>query len=557
MKKLTLFALLITFAFSSFGQSQRLVLLEHFTQASCGPCATYNPSIHTLLVNNPDKITSINYHTSWPGYDPMYNHNTVDAAARTSYYSVSSVPNSVLEGNYYNGHPNGWNINTVNTLYAIPSPANLSINQYLSANNDTLFVNMLVEATADITTPINAYMVVIEKYIHFNTAPGSNGEKDFYNVMKKILPTKTGIALPSPMYTGDYAIIQSYWVLANVYDISQLSVVGFVQNSTNKEVYQSANLSLQTMTALHNNDVELSSFTNMIDNYCKTAFSPKVAIRNNGNTPLTSLDINYKVNDGEVMTYNWTGNLPFLGKTEIELPEISYELMDENHLQVYIDQVNQVADEYHKNDTLMHNFSSALQASRNILVKIRTDNSPEEVTWEIKNNNGEVVFSGGPYADANTIYNEETTLEADGCYEFFIYDAGGNGLCCTNGTGFYRISSGSVNIAQGTQFENMISAQFDVVSVGVNTLPVVTEFEVYPNPASGQLFIEYTPERNRTVKINIFNQLGQSVYANEILSPSDLTQKLQINTGNWTSGIYMIRLDNGSGVRSSKLSISK
>jgi hypothetical protein len=400
-------------------------------------------------------------------------------------------------------------------------------------------------------------MVVIEKYIHFNSAPGSNGEKDFYNVMKKILPTKTGIALPSPMYTGDYVIIQSYWVLANVYDISQLSVVGFVQNSTNKEVYQSANLSLQTMTALHNNDVELSSFTNMIDNYCKTAFSPKVAIRNNGNTPLTSLDINYKVNDGEVMTYNWTGNLPFLGKTEIELPEISYELMDENHLQVYIDQVNQVADEYHKNDTLMHNFSSALQASRNILVKIRTDNSPEEVTWEIKNNNGEVVFSGGPYADANTIYNEETTLEADGCYEFFIYDAGGNGLCCTNGTGFYRISSGSVNIAQGTQFESEISAQFDVVSVGVNTLPVITEFEVYPNPASSQLFIEYTPERNRTVKINIFNQLGQSVYANEILSPSDLTQKLQINTGNWTSGIYMIRLDNGSGVSSSKLSISK
>jgi hypothetical protein len=39
----------------SFGQSQRLVLLEHFTQASCGPCATYNPQINTMLANNPDK----------------------------------------------------------------------------------------------------------------------------------------------------------------------------------------------------------------------------------------------------------------------------------------------------------------------------------------------------------------------------------------------------------------------------------------------------------------------------------------------------------------------
>jgi hypothetical protein len=179
MKKIALSILLITLTLTGFSQSQRLVLLEHFTQASCGPCATVNPGLHTLLTANPDKITSIMVHTSWPGYDPMYNHNTADAGARTSYYSVNSVPHSVLDGNFYNGHPSGWNINTVNTRYAVPSPFNLSINQNLSPGNDTLFVTMLVEATAGVTGPITAFMTVIEKHIHFNTAPAAMEKRIF------------------------------------------------------------------------------------------------------------------------------------------------------------------------------------------------------------------------------------------------------------------------------------------------------------------------------------------------------------------------------------------
>jgi len=159
MKKiLPLFAAVILSA-GVYAQSQRLVLLEHFTQASCGPCATYNPSIHSLLVANPDKITSINYHTSWPGYDPMYNHNTVDNAARTSFYNVSSVPNSVLDGNFYNGHPGGWNIATVNERYAVPSPCNLFTYQRLSPTQDTLFVTMVVEASAAMTGQLKSTFI--------------------------------------------------------------------------------------------------------------------------------------------------------------------------------------------------------------------------------------------------------------------------------------------------------------------------------------------------------------------------------------------------------------
>ena len=556
MKKSALLFLLIFTAFLGFSQSQRLVLLEHFTQASCGPCAQYNPAIHNILIANPDKITSISYHTSWPGYDPMYNHNPEDANARTSYYNVTGVPNSVIGGNFYNGSPT-WNINTIMPLYNTPTPMEVQIFQELSPNNDTLYATMIVQATGNVPGSPNAFISVIEKHIHFNSAPGSNGEKDFYNVMKKLLPGKTGVSLPGSMKAGEYVIVQSSWPLANVYNIDELSLIGFVQNTINKEVYQAANVTEGDFVALYNNDVELMKFTNVSDRMCKPALSPTLRIRNNGNTPLTSLQIKYRINNEEQHTYDWTGNLALLATADITLPAVDYELLPENNIQAFISQINTGADEYTLNDTLNQSFDAALQASRTIKIKIRTDNSPEETTWEIKNSSDEVVAFGGPYTQTSTIIDTEIVVDEDDCYEFFIYDAGGNGLCCANGTGFYKLTSGSTTLAQGTSFEYMETAQFEVNTVGVNTLSLSTDFEVYPNPTSNQLFIEYTPERNQNVKVNIFNQLGQSVYTNEVQSPSDINQKLNINTGNWPAGIYMIHLDNGAEISTRKVSVSR
>ena len=555
MKKITLIFVSFLFATGLSAQSQRLVLLEHFTQASCPPCATQNPTIHTLLVNNPDKITSINYHTSWPGYDPMYNHNPADNAARTSYYNVTGVPNSVLDGNYFNGYPTGWNINTVNARYAVPSPFELNVYQRLSPANDTIFVTMLIQVTAEVTGQASAFMSVIEEHIHFNSPPGSNGEKDFYNVMKKLLPTRTGIALPTPLTVGDYHIIESYWPLANVYNINQLSVVAFVQNPITKEVHQACNLTEGAFTALYANDVDVMEFTNMTDRYCTPELNPVLRIRNNGNTPLTSLELKYQVNNEEIQTLNWSGNLQLLESELIEIPGIPYELLTTNTLKVFASSTNGGDDEYTKNDTLLHVFEPALTTTRDLLVKVRTDNNPEEITWEIKNLNGNVVASGGPYAQANTVINTDVSVEADGCYEFFVFDAGGNGVCCAFGAGFVRLSSGSVTVAQGTNFGEMLTAQFDVVSVGINSMPAITNFEAYPNPATNQVFVEFTPERNQAIKIKIVNQLGQAVYSNEVQAASDVTRKLEISTSAWPAGIYMIVMDNGSAVSSKKISV--
>ena len=107
MKKLLLFIALAGIFNAAYSQSQRLVMLEEFTSATCGPCVSKNTQFHTWQTQKPDKFTSIYYHVNWPAAgDPMNLANPTETAARVSYYMSPTnmyVPYSVLDGNYYNG----------------------------------------------------------------------------------------------------------------------------------------------------------------------------------------------------------------------------------------------------------------------------------------------------------------------------------------------------------------------------------------------------------------------------------------------------------------------
>ncbi|HRY98374.1 MAG TPA: Omp28-related outer membrane protein, partial [Bacteroidales bacterium] len=295
-RPIVLIALLTAFGLQLAAQSQRLVLLEHFTQASCGPCATYNPGVQAILTANPDKITYIKYQTSWPGYDPMNLHNPTEVASRVGYYGVSGVPHSVLDGNYYDGSASGWNVGTVNARYAMSTPIEIQMQHSLSAAQDSVHVTMLVKATGPVSGNLVAMIGVVEKHIQFATAPGSNGEKNFYHVMKKFLPNALGNALPASMNTGDYVIFRHSWKLANFYSVAQLGVVGWVQNRTTKEVLQAANSSTNALVPLHANDGALRTLLGVGDKGCSDEVEPGIILRNQGSQPLSSAEIRYSVN---------------------------------------------------------------------------------------------------------------------------------------------------------------------------------------------------------------------------------------------------------------------
>lgn len=92
----------------------------------------------------------------------------------------------------------------------------------------------------------------------------------------------------------------------------------------------------------------------------------------------------------------------------------------------------------------------------NITVRITLDNYGEENRWEIKDGNGILIESDGPFSNLNNglVINKNICLPP-GCYDFTIFDVWGDGMCCAYGQGGYEIiedDTGEI-LASGNTFE--------------------------------------------------------------------------------------------------------
>jgi hypothetical protein len=556
MKKIyALFFLFTFFGLTGSGQSPRLVLLEEFTSSTCGPCATYNPTIIQRLQQYPDQFTAIFYHVGWPapGNDPMYLHNQLDNNARVSYYGVNTVPRSVLDGNYYNGHPNGWNMTTITNRQAVPSPFTLQLQHELSPSQDTFFITMIAVASQNITGQLVAHNAVIEKHIHFTSPPGNNGETDFYNVLKKLLPSKSGFTLPASMQDGDYVIIESYWVHENVYDVDELATVGFIQDNADKEVQQAINSTTDTPVMPYDDDVEMFDIAQIPSANCSGKVTPKITVRNNGNNTVTSFTLKYKINENTLETYTWNGSIGVLDKAVIMLPEYSFTPLASNTFKIYSENPNNVSDEYPKNDTLTYTFTSAKTSSLTLYLYLRTDENPQQSAWDVKNAAGTVIQSGGPYAEASTLYRDTIYIPQTGCYLFTVYDSGGDGICCSN-TMYKLFDDDGVVIKEGGLFKYNDMVEFDAVATGFNKRvgnPV--SLRVVPNPVYGISSAIFTLEHSGTVGITLFNTLGIPVKTWDLGNLLQGTHTVPVDGSSLNPGIYLLRLKTGTSVMVEKV----
>ncbi|NNE28206.1 MAG: hypothetical protein HKN16_01125, partial [Saprospiraceae bacterium] len=89
-----------------------------------------------------------------------------------------------------------------------------------------------------------------------------------------------------------------------------------------------------------------------------------------------------------------------------------------------------------------------------VTLNLVLDEYPGETSWEVRDNGGTVVYTGGPYNLSPDGSNHSVTLCLDqGCYDLVVLDSHGDGLCCGYGEGSYQLSDGSGNIlASGGSF---------------------------------------------------------------------------------------------------------
>lgn len=239
MKKILLAILCIATLGVTAQTTQRFVLVEEFTNASCGPCALSNPAFETLLNANTSKCVAIKYHTSFPGYDPFYSVNPTQNQVRTTYNSVTGVPTARMDG--AGTFLQDVNQTSIDAEYATPSPFSVTVSWKYSSDGDSIYVTALYKALQTISGSLKAHIAVIEKSIQYTTAPGTNGETAFTNVMRKMLPSETGTLLPATMNTNQTVTVNTGMLITTAFkDISQIGVIAFVQDDVTKNIKQSA-----------------------------------------------------------------------------------------------------------------------------------------------------------------------------------------------------------------------------------------------------------------------------------------------------------------------------
>lgn len=565
MKKILLSLFVVVMTLFAFGQSQRYVVFEEFTNASCGPCAAQNPGFQALMAANTSKCTYVTYHWNFPGAnDPMYLANPTDMQARIGYYGFNFVPSCVMDGitiptcsNGYGGAPSCITQTMINNEYTVASPFNLFINQKLTTANDSIYVTVQGVCTSAVSGPLVCQLVVVEKHIHYNTAPGSNGEKDFYNVMRKMLPNSSGTTLATSYQPGDYFVYKLGWKLANITNLGELNVCGFVQNTQTKSVQQAAITTATPITGVYANDVEISSINDMLPTYCVNTLSPVITFRNTGSQPLTSLTFHCKINSGDVLDIPWTGNLGFLESASIQIPAYTFGLENSNLITIYSDGTNGTGDNYTRNDTIKYSFAAAVQAGEVATLILKTDNYPEQTTWNVKDNNGNILASGGPYTDKLHTYTIDIPLGFGTCYQFNIYDSGNNGICCgTTGNGHYQLKSDNTIIGGGSAFGSEANVQFYSASgVGMPENMKALSMNVYPNPAQKMATVSFECNGNETIRISVFDLEGKQVIELPQASYQAGTHTRVLDLSSLTNGIYNVQLNTGKKVLNQKLTV--
>jgi PKD repeat protein len=172
---------------------------------------------------------------------------------------------------------------------------------------------------------------------------------------------------------------------------------------------------------------------------CGTSADVDILLVNGGNDNLTSATINWTIDLVAQTPYNWTGDIEY---TDNEVVSIgNFPLSQGAHaMQFIITSANGGVDENILNDTIDVSFT--VQAGNAVDLELRTDALPAQTTWDLFDDQGNVVLSSDPYTAATTTHHQILCLP-DGCYEFTIYDSGNNGICCNVGSGLYVLDAPS------------------------------------------------------------------------------------------------------------------
>jgi len=274
--------------------------------------------------------------------------------------------------------------------------------------------------------------------------------------------------------------------------------------------------------------------------------NPQVVIKNNGTTPLTSLDIKYGRKGGTLVTYHWTGNLNFLENDTVTLGQFEWaDGLPPLVFQASVSNPNGSADEYSGDDTMYSNIPVTQKLPYSFIIQTRTNNSASDNAYTLTDIEGNILYHR-ENMDNNKLYRDTVNLP-NGCFTFRFTDANQDGLSffanTAQGAGTLRLTTTkNANIVTfNPDFGAEVLFNFNVgfgLSIEPESYP--EKIDIFPNPSKGLLNIDATSLEQKPCRLEVYDVMGKLVLTKNISGDED--HLINIDLGSKSTGIYIVNV---------------
>ena len=272
-----------------------------------------------------------------------------------------------------------------------------------------------------------------------------------------------------------------------------------------------------------------------------TIITPSVSLTNYGLNNITVAQMTWQINDGDIQTINFNGTLSQNQTQTFTLDPI--DLTDGSYVfNASLISVNGVIDQNTQNNDAATSFDIGGNEylTQQITLELLTDDYAEETSWEFREIGGAILDSGSyNQSDDNTTFIETFGVVQDNYYEFEIFDAFGDGICCEFGEGFYSLTTDSGDVVfDGGEFGGSEITEISIGEELSTSDAFLSTISLYPNPANNEITLSIG-NTNDISSYRVYTTFGQLLQEGTLQANKEV-----ISISQYTVGIYFIVVNN-------------
>lgn len=537
----------------------RKVLVEEATQQNCGPCAAVNPAFDAMLQNNFADVAPVKYASHWPGANNDWRRmfNEPHHSAMVSFWEVTGVPTAIVDGAFLQGNPGNINQGTIDQRKNKSGVFEMKFEETVNGSNIDIEVevtNLIAMDGKDLVLRI----AVVQDERMFATPPGTNGETEFFDIMRYMVPSPNGTLLQTnagakETVTFSYPIVQQ---MRN----STIRIVAWVMEGSTKEVYmtdKSSGIYLcnsgSSMTGtISSTDASCLGTDGSVGVFASGGTGALTYLWSNGATTPTLNNVgpgNYTVTVSDAgdcdMKFFAKVNQTPPAKVRLNARQVTCPNEVDGTIDVFVAGGTEPYSFLWNNGSTTQNLTGLAPGNYSVTVTDANGCITPQVGVNVKNATVASINGSSTTPDNGSTNGTATVSATGGTHHYtFTWDNGMTGESITGlAAGDYTVTvTDYYGCPAGTQtvsVDSNVGIEDALEAAGISSL------KAFPNPTSGTLRLDVTLQQMDDLSIRMFDVNGRVVYSKMIKA---INYNEDLDMSGLSAGVYVLQLQTSQGV---------